>query len=87
MKYVLKISEKANIDRYEEGAIITIQDSDFLLCFGKNECEILEIALSDEFSTVINVLLNTYRGDDIAQEFEAFCNILIEHGVLEKEEI
>ena len=83
----LYLSEKVNIDEYEEGGIITIEESEYLLCLGKFECEILNIVLENEYSVALDKLLTTYQGKDISKDFEQFCDKLIKYGVLDKVEL
>lgn len=84
MKY--EISEKINIERFEEGAIISIEGNESVVCLGKYECEILDILLENEFEDSVSLLASKYQGNTIENDLADFCGKLIDFGILQIKE-
>lgn len=84
MKY--KIFEKVNIEKFEEGAILSTEGKESVVCLGKYECKILDILLENEFVEAVNILVDKYQGNTIENDLSEFCVKLFDLGILQIKE-
>lgn len=83
-KTYCQLQNGITIDRYDEGALITMEGSENVICLGTFEDELLKIALEYEISEAICILEKEYEGEHIGRDFLEFCECLVTRGVLQK---
>ncbi len=86
-KVYYKLSEGITVEEYKEGALISLEDSDQIVCLGLYEYELLEIVLEHDKDEVLSILSEKYQGTDMQADLEEFCDKLCECSVLCKYEL
>lgn len=76
------LSEKASIDKFEEGSLIVDDDAQTVLCLGKFETSILDLLLTKGRTETITILKHQYNDDRIEDDINEFCNNLIRRSVI-----
>lgn len=73
------------MEKMEEGAILSIEGSENVICLGRWECEILDLVIREEFENVVNKLYDRYHDSSIRDDMVEFCNRLKELGIINVE--
>lgn len=77
-------NESVNIDEFEEGVLLSVLDSEKVVCLEKREYNLLNIVRENEFQEMVELLIQQYSGDDIKDDMEEFCRSLCDCGILTK---
>lgn len=86
-KVSYQLEDRAVIEKYEEGVMISFEDSDQIVCLGMYEYELLELILAHDMDEVMRILSEKYQGSDICSDLLEFCDKLCECSVLRKYEL
>lgn len=84
LNYIL--NENICWDRQDSGGIITINNSENIVCLGKFECELLDIILTNDFNDALQILFAKYQGDTIESDVVDFCEKMCKLGIIQKQE-
>lgn len=76
------LSEKINIERFEEGSLIVNDEEQVVVCLGKFETSILDLLLIKGRENSINLLKQQYRGQRIEADINEFCDKLINQKII-----
>ena len=80
-----KLSEKVNMEKMDEGAILSIEGSENVICLGRWECEILDLITQEEYGNVVSSMYDKYHDSSIENDMTEFCNRLKELGIIKTE--
>lgn len=79
-----KFKAGVTIDSYDEGGLISIINSNEVLCLGKFELDLLSTIVDEGLDKAIHSAHQQYNGDNIDEDILDFCHDLEDKGVIEK---
>lgn len=81
------INEKVNIENFEEGLMLSLEEGENIICLGRFERELFRIVLENSMNDAVSILSNKYVGNSIEEDLMEFCDKLCKLGILQIKEL